>query len=67
MINHRKKYNAKYCNDNMTFEECELAILRNAVDETEKLQGEKLAKSEDVVKIISILEQQDLYKYLMVF
>ena len=67
MINHKKKYNAKNCNDNMTFEECELAILRNAVDETEKIQGEKLAKSEDVVKIISILENFLMRKKLICY
>ena len=67
MIHHKKKYNTNFCNNNMTFEECELAILRNAVDETEKIQGEKLAKSEDVVKIISILEKFLVRKKLICY
>jgi hypothetical protein len=40
----------------MTFEECELAILRHAVDENEKVVGEKTANTEDIKKIIKILE-----------
>jgi hypothetical protein len=40
----------------MKFEDCELAILRNAVDETEKIKGEQTANSEDVKKILAILE-----------
>ena len=30
------KYKSEFCDEKMTFEECELAILRQAVDETEK-------------------------------
>jgi hypothetical protein len=44
------------CAENMTFEECELSILRQAVDENETLVGAKIANSEDVKKIIKILE-----------
>jgi len=40
----------------MTFQECELAILRHAVDENEATVGEKIANSEDVKTIIKILE-----------
>jgi hypothetical protein len=50
------KYDNKSCNNSMTFEECELAILRHAVDENEKITGEKTANSEDIKKIIEILE-----------
>ena len=44
------------CAENMTFDECELAILRQAVDENETVVGAKIANSEDVKKIIKILE-----------
>jgi hypothetical protein len=40
----------------MTFSECELAILRNAVDESEKKQSGKIANSDDVIHMIQILE-----------
>lgn len=38
------------------FEEKELKILRNAVDDASDLTGKKLAQSEDIKKIINILE-----------
>ena len=44
------------CADNMTFEDCELALLRQAVDENEAVVGAKIANSEDVKKIIKIVE-----------
>lgn len=51
-----KKYKNELCNNKMTFQECELAILRHAVDETEALKGEEVAKSPAVIEIIQILE-----------
>lgn len=50
------KFNSEYCDNEMTFQECELAILRHAVDESEKLQGQKVTNSEEVKQIIKILE-----------
>ena len=38
----KNKYNTKLCDNDMTFQECELAILRHAVDETEKIQQQKI-------------------------
>ena len=46
----------KLCADSMTLEECELAILHHAVDETENIQKTKIANTEDVKKMIQILE-----------
>ena len=40
----------------MNFEECELAILRQAVDESETIQAKKTVMNDDVQKIIIILE-----------
>ena len=51
------KYQSELCTDEMTFEDCELAILRQAVDDTEVKKQEKIAKSEDVQKMIHIVEQ----------
>ena len=39
-----------------SFEEKELAILRNAVDKAEEITGRKLLHSEDVQKIIRLVE-----------
>ena len=51
------KYEPSVCNNKMTFEECELAILRQAVDESEEIKGKKTAMNEDVKIIIDILER----------
>lgn len=40
----------------LTFEECELAILRSAVDRAEKIQGAKSATSDEIKKMILIVE-----------
>ena len=40
----------------MTFQECELAILRHAVDQSEERKGKQIAQSADVHDIIRILE-----------
>jgi len=50
------KYDTPLCTNTMSFEECELAILRNAVDESDKLKGKEMVDTEDIKKIISILE-----------
>lgn len=53
----KQKYESKLCSSKLTFQDCELAILRNAVDEIEDKQSEKVAKSPMVNEIISILEK----------
>ena len=50
------KYNNSLCNNKMSFEECELAILRQAVDESETIRAKKTVMNDDVQKIIKILE-----------
>ncbi len=49
------KKNKSICNG-LTFNDCELAILRQAVDKAEEIQGEKIVNSPEIKKIISILE-----------
>ena len=59
-MQNKEKNNKKNttCDPALSFEECELAILRQAVDETEKLQQEKkIANSEEVQKMIAIVEK----------
>jgi hypothetical protein len=46
----------KICDKELTFEECELAILRQAVDKAEKIQGEKRISSPAIQRIIQIVE-----------
>jgi hypothetical protein len=40
----------------MSFQECELAILRHSVDESEKQIGKRMANSPEVLRMIHILE-----------
>ena len=44
------------CTKNMTFEECELEILRNAVDNAEKSEGAKLVSDPEIKQIIQTVE-----------
>ena len=44
------------CKKNMSFEECELAILRQAVDKADVVEGENLLKDPEVKRIIKIVE-----------
>jgi hypothetical protein len=40
----------------LTFSDCELAILRTAIDKAEEIQGRKAANSSEVKRIIGIVE-----------
>jgi len=42
---------------NLSFAECELAILRMAVDKAEEKMGKRIVNSEEVQKIIDIVEE----------
>jgi hypothetical protein len=61
------KYNTPICKNDMSFEECELAILRQAVDETDILQKQKIANSDDVKNMIEILESFLIRKKLVCY
>lgn len=50
------KFNTELCNDKMTFQECELAVLRQAMDEAEELHAKSISNNEEVKKMIEILE-----------
>jgi len=51
-----KKFNTEICDSKMTFDECELAILRHAIDETTEIQGKEKVNNADIKKMIIILE-----------
>jgi hypothetical protein len=51
----------------MTFEECELAVLRQAVDENEKLRGAKNRNQEEIQKLIHIVEDFIASKKLLCY
>ena len=52
----KKRFIPNECTNKMTFDECELAILRQAVDNNEKIAGQKIASSDEIKKMIEIVE-----------
>lgn len=52
----RSKFESDLCNDRMTFDECELAILRHSVDESETNAGKRTANTPEIVEMIRIVE-----------
>jgi hypothetical protein len=63
----KKKYNTQLCDNEMSFEDCELAILRHAVDDSNMITGKKLVMNEDIKKIIEILENFIIRKKRMCY
>jgi hypothetical protein len=55
------------CDKKMTFSDCELAILRLAVDKAEDIQGRKMANSPEVKRIIGIVEDFLRKKHLICY
>jgi hypothetical protein len=51
------KYDNEHCNNKMTFEECELAILRGAVDKNDKNIKKQFIQSQDIKKLSIIIEK----------
>ena len=62
-----RKYNSELCDNNMSFQDCELAILRNAVDESEETLGKKIANGEEVARMISIVQDFLIRKKLVCY
>lgn len=55
-VKQNRNFSNSLCDNKMTFQECELAILRNAATETEKNQGKKLVENDKIADIIKIVE-----------
>ncbi len=62
-----RKYKPEVCNNDMTFDDCELAILRHAVDETEIAQGQKKVNSKDIKDMLQIVEDFIIDKKLICY
>ena len=60
-------YNSEVCNDKMTFQECELAILRHAVDQNEKIRGEKIVSGTEINKMVKIVEDFLIKKHSLCY
>ena len=60
------KQDKNICKD-LTFNDCELAILRQAVDKAQEIQGKEVANSPEVKKIINIVENFIRKKKLIIY
>ncbi len=61
------KYNNSACDNKMTFEDCELAILRQAIDENEETKGKKIVNTTEIKSILKIVEDFLIKKKLMCY
>ena len=61
----QKQSKQNICDKKMTFQECELTILRHAVDEAEKKVGKMAVNSSDIKQIFSIVENFIRHKKLI--
>ena len=55
------------CSKNVSFKDCELSILRKAVDLAEQTQGHELLNTPEVKKIIKIVEDFISHKKLIIY
>ena len=67
MKKNKNKYNSELCTNDMSFQDCELAILRKAVDDSESLKKQQLIKSDEIDRIIKILEDFLVKKKLICY
>ena len=51
------KYSTDLCSNEMTFADCELAILRHAVDESDEKKSKRLANAVEITQMIEIVEE----------
>ncbi len=63
----KRKFDTDICDDKMTFQECEMAILRHAVDEMDVKRGERTANSPEVIEMIKIVEEFLIDKKLICY
>jgi hypothetical protein len=61
------KYNHPVCDNKMTFDDCELAILRQAVDKNEETKGKKIVNTTEIKSILKIVEDFLIKKKLMCY
>jgi len=67
MEKEKDKFKTELCEKEMTFEECELAILRNAVDESEAMRDNKVINTEDIQKLLNIVEEFIIERKLLLY
>ena len=66
-LKHRNKFDTQICDDKMTFQDCEMAILRQSIKDNEKTRGRKIVSNEDIQQIIKIVEDFIIKKKLVCY
>lgn len=66
---HKKqaRYKTNLCNNTMSFQDCEMAILRHAVDVVEKRKGMEIVSSPTIEKMVKIVEEFLIKKKLICY
>jgi hypothetical protein len=62
-----RKFPTELCTNDMTYEDCELVVLRHAVEETEKKKGQQAVESPEIKKILIIVEDFIIHKKLLCY
>jgi len=62
-----RKYNTPLCDDSMSFEECEIAVLRHAVDESGIKYAAKVYTNQDIKDILAIVEDFIRHKRMLLY
>ena len=63
----KKTFYPNECTNQMTFQECEMAVLRSAIKENKKTAGKRIVNDEDVQKMIKIVEEFIVDKKLVCY
>jgi hypothetical protein len=63
----QKKFNTDLCTNKMTFQECEIAILRHAIDVSDAVKGHRIVRSDDINDILKIVEDFIIRKKLICY
>lgn len=62
-----KKFNTDLCDNKMTFQDCEVAILRHAIDISDAIKGQKLVKNDDINDMLKIVEDFIIRKKMICY
>jgi len=66
-ISLNSKFRSSACDDKMSFQDCELAIVRQAVDVADNIRKKQVVKDDEIQKIITILEDFLVKKKLVCY
>jgi hypothetical protein len=63
----KKNFSPDECTNKMTFQECEMAVLRSAIKVNKQESGKRIVSDEDVQKMIKIVEEFIMKKKLICY